>query len=235
MSNWSSKLNIFLSKTYPLNEENQLTLKQITLDGHIICKLNEMSKKYIENFIYLEILNMSSCKLFSLENLPILPNLIKIEINDNNLTDNEIKKLANFPKLNEIYAANNKISNLEGLKELCNMRDLHLLDLSDNPICKIKDYREVIFNMFPRLIFLDGIGKNNEKYEEFEDEEEEGEDGIDEVENEDDKNFIVPDEEHDKLDYTDDEEEEEIEGELDEEREEEELENPNPSKKKKIK
>ena len=116
-----------------------------------IKEINEHINQYIEVFKNVEILSISSCKLYSLENLPNFPNLTKIELNDNNLTEKEIIKLKKYPLLSEIYAANNKIKNFEDLKELSKMRELHLLDFTDNPICKSKDYRETIFKKCIKL------------------------------------------------------------------------------------
>ena len=245
MNNWSNLLLNYLSQNYPTTEEKIQSTKELILDYHIIKEIKEQINKYIEVFKNVEILSISSCKLYSLENLPNFPNLIKIELNDNNLNEKEIKKLKKYPLLSEIYAANNRIKNFEDLKELSKMRELHLLDFTDNPICKIKDYRETIFKIFPRVIFLDGIGKNNEAYEDFEDEIEEEEE--EEDENEDDKKFIENDikdnkseddsnnseeEENEEEEKENNNEEDEGEG---EEEEEDEIENPYPSKKRKIK
>lgn len=244
MNNWSMRLMTYLSQKYPTTEENIKKTKELLLDYHFIKEINKEIKNYIEAFKYVEKLSMSSCKLYNLDNLPYLPNLMKIELNDNNLTEKEIIKLKKYPLLSEIYAANNNIKSFEELKELSQMRELHLIDFSDNPICKNKDYRETIFQIFPRIIFLDGIGKNNEAYEDFQDQIEEEEDE-EEVENEEDKQFIENDL---NVEESNDSEEENEEDENnnnsnninneefeDEEEEEEEIENPNPAKKKKIK
>ena len=244
MNNWTNLLLFDLSQKYPTTEENIKNTKELILDYHIVKEVNEHINKYIEVFKNVEILSMSSCKLYSLENLPNFPNLTKIELNDNNLTEKEIIKLQKYPLLSEIYAANNKIKNFEDLKELSKMRELHLLDFTDNPICKSKDYRETIFKIFPRVIFLDGIGKNNEVYEDFEEENEEEEE--EEDENEDDKKFIEDDmknksdeDSNDSEEEENEEEEKENNNEEDEgegeEEEEDEIENPYPTKKKKIK
>ncbi len=238
MNERHSKFFFYLTKKYPNTEENINNTKEIILDYQIIKELNEQDKQYIESFKNLEKLNMSYCKLFSLKNLPMLPNLIKIELNDNNLSEKDLVKLLQFPKLSEIYIANNLIKSFEELKQLKNMRELHLIDLSDNPICQNKDYREKMFEIFPRLLFLDGIGKNNEIYEEFAEENEEEEE--EEEENEEDKKFIENDEENeDGSDYESDSEEEQNEDEEnvndEEEEEEDEIENPNPAKIKKLK
>ena len=236
---WSLKLLNYLSQNYPRTEENIQNIKELTLDNQVIGELSEDSKKYIENFKNIEKLNMSSCKLYSLENLPFLPNLIYIELNDNNLNEIQVSKLMQYVQLSEIHLANNNINSFEYLKDLSNMRDLHLLDLTDNPICQSKEYRETIFKIFPRLLFLDGLGKNNENYEDFEEENEEEEE--EESENEEDKNFINDEEneKEDDIDESKDSEEEENEEEEnineDEDEEQEEIENPNPPKKRKIK
>ena len=246
MNTWSSILLSYLTKKYPSTEENIRNTKVLTLDNHIIGEISKEIKDYIQVFKNVEKLNLISCKLYSLNNLPELPNLIKIELDDNNLTEKEIIKLKEYPKLSEIYVINNNIASFEELKQLSNMRELHLLDFSDNPISQIKDYREKMFAIFPRLLYLDGLGKNNEKYEELEEENEEENEDEEEEEDEDDKNFIENDLKKRKnnndniFDSEDEESEEEDEenGEYEipeEEEEEEEIENPNPAKKKKTK
>ncbi len=246
MNTWSSILLSYLTKKYPTTEENIKKTTVLTLDNQIIGEITKEIKDYIQVFKNVKKLNMISCKLYSLDNLPELPNLIKIQLDDNNLTEKEIIKLKEYPKLSEIYVINNKIDSFEELKQLSNMRELHLLDLSDNPICQNKEYREKIFEIFPRLLFLDGVGKNNEKYEELEEENEEENEDEEEEEDEDDKDFIENDlnkkkkKHNDNIFDSDEEESEEEEENIDydggeEEEEEEEIENPNPAKKKKTK
>ena len=235
MSNWSSQLLSYLSKKYPTTEENIKNTQELILDYQIIRELNKDVKDYLEVFINVKELNMCSCKLYSLENLPKFPNLTKIKLNDNNLTEKEIIKLNQFPMLSEIYAANNLINSFEELKVLSQLRELHLLDLSENPICKKKDYRDIMLKVFPRLVFLDGIGKNNDAYEDFQDENEEEEE--EEEEKEEDMDFIEDSVEEEEESEEEESEEGENNNEEDEngEEEDDEIENPNPSKKKRIK
>ena len=100
---------------------------------------------------------------------------------------------------------NNKVQNFETIKVMNTMRNLHLIDLSDNPICSSKDYRKNFFDNFPKLIFLDGISKNNETYQEFEENEDNEEE--EEEENEEDKNFL---DDYEEEKEEEEEEEEEI-------------------------
>ena len=245
MNNWSKILLKYLTNNYEQTKENIKNIKELTLDGYYIGEISLEIKKYLEQFINVEKLNMSFCKLHSLDNLPNLPNITKVELNDNLLDEKEFIKLKKYPLLSEIFFANNKVKDIELMKEMSVMRDMHLIDLSENPICSSKDYRKNIFEIFPKLIFLDRLGKNNETYEEFEDNEEEEEE---EEENEEDKNFV--DDEYEEKEFTGEEEEEEEENEgnnggnymnnndydinNDEfnEEEEEEIENPNLGKRK---
>ena len=248
MSNWSKILLEYLSNNYEQTKENIENTTELTLDGYYIGAIPLDIKNYLQKFNHIEHLNMSFCKLHSLDNLPILPNVTKVELNDNLLNEKEFIKLKKYPLLSEIFFANNKVKDIELMKEMSSMRDIHLIDLSENPICSSKDYRKNIFDIFPKLIFLDRLGKNNETYEEYEDNEEEEE----EEENEEDKKFI--DDEYEE-DFSEEEEEEEEENEennggnfitnnddednnnddINEEEEEEEIENPNLGKRKKYK
>ena len=175
MSNWSKILLDYLSNNYEQTKENIENTTELTLDGYYMGVIPLEIKNYLEKFNHIEQLNMSFCKLHSLDNLPNLPNITKVELNDNLLNEKEFIKLKKYPLLSEIFFANNKVKDIELMKEMSSMRDIHLIDLSENPICSSKDYRKNIFDIFPKLIFLDRLGKNNETYEEFEDNEEEEE------------------------------------------------------------
>ena len=205
MNNWSKLLLNYLSKNYPITNASILSTKEITLDGHFLGKITLEIKSYIEKFNNVEVLNMSYCKLNSLDNLPNLPNLNRIEVNDNFLDENDFIKLKKYPFISEIFFMNNKVQNFETIKVMNTMRNLHLIDLSDNPICSSKDYRKNFFDNFPKLIFLDGISKNNETYQEFEENEDNEEE--EEEENEEDKNFL---DDYEEEEEKEEEEEEEI-------------------------
>ena len=67
---------------------------------------------------------MNICKLSTLENLPSLPTLFKLSLNDNNLTS--ITGLAEkCPTLLELYlSGNKKISTLDQLDEISKLKSL---------------------------------------------------------------------------------------------------------------
>jgi len=247
MSNWSKILLEHLKKNYEETNKKIEDIKEITLDGHYIGSISSEIKRYLEKFIGAEKLNMSFCKLHSLENLPNLPSLTKIELNDNLLDETEFIKLQKYPLLSEICFVNNKVKSYEPMKEMNKMRDINLIDLTENPVCKIKDYRKNLFEIFPKLIFLDRLGKNNESYEEFEDNEDDDEEEEQE-ENDDDIKFLddrpvnnepeeeeEEEEEEDSDDNNDENDLNQINNEEVNEEEEEEIENPHLGKRKKYK
>ena len=47
MSNWSSKLLIYLKNKYPITEDNIQNTNEIILDYQIIGELSELTKNYI--------------------------------------------------------------------------------------------------------------------------------------------------------------------------------------------
>ena len=148
MSNWSKILLEYLSNNYEQTKENIENTTELTLDGYYIGAIPLDIKNYLQKFNHIEHLNMSFCKLHSLDNLPILPNVTKVELNDNLLNEKEFIKLKKYPLLSEIFFANNKVKDIELMKEMSSMRDIHLIDLSENPICSTKDYRKNIFAFF---------------------------------------------------------------------------------------
>ena len=140
MSNWSKKILEYLTNNYSTTNDNIETTKEITLDGYYVGSISLEAKNYLEKFINIEKLNMSFCKLHSLENLPNLPNLTRIVLNDNFLDEIEFIKLKKYPLLSEIFFANNKVKDYEIMKDMSSMRDIHLIDLSENPVCDKKNY-----------------------------------------------------------------------------------------------
>lgn len=234
----NEKVMKYLQKKYPL--EKNTTKKPTTimiLDTQPIFHITDDIKEYLENFKDLEEITLSICKLNSLSNLPDLPKLSKIELSDNHIKGKELSNLCKYKNLVDLRMANSDIENFEEIKCLENLSELTNIDFSENPISKIKDYREKMFQNFKKLKYLDGTDKNGNPFEEDDDEEDE------EDELEEDKGFIDDEKkEGDEEDEADD--EDEIEGKNDndddeedeqkEEEDEDEIKNPNPSKKKKL-
>lgn len=73
--------------------------------------------------------------------------------------------------------SNNKVASLDQIKCLANFEQLIKLDISENEVCKIDNYREEVFKLLPNLIALDGHDQDGKSVFSEEDDEldEEGE------------------------------------------------------------
>ena len=81
----------------------------LLLDGTplVNAELTEADKAYLEKFENCKELHMSCMGLKSLKNLPYLPKLEYITLNDNMLLGDDLHYLQAFPKLKSLKLANN--------------------------------------------------------------------------------------------------------------------------------
>lgn len=73
---------------------------------------------------------------------------------------NEIERLepfSNCKKLRALHLRQNQISNLSEIQYLIDLPYLTILDLSDNPITSLPNYRQAIIHALPQLEKLDNI------------------------------------------------------------------------------
>lgn len=73
----------------------------------------------------------------SISNLPALPKLERLELNDNSLEDGFDVIARCYPELKVLKLSNNKIKVLDQVKHLATLTKLESLDLSNNPICQV--------------------------------------------------------------------------------------------------
>jgi Leucine-rich repeat (LRR) protein len=86
-----------------------------------------------------------------------------LELNDNRITGDELKKLDIYKEsLNKLKVSGNQIANLEDIAILKSFGQLMHLDIDENPIAKIENYREKIYEALPNLNVLDGKNKDGE-------------------------------------------------------------------------
>ena len=239
----NEKVMQYLKKKYPLeNNKSDMPITIIVLDGQYINHFTDDIKNYLENFKDLEEIYLSICNLTSLKNLPDLPKLKKINLNDNHLKGEELNNLCKYKNLIDLRIANNDIKKIEEIKCLEKLPELEILDFTDSPITQIKNYRETIFENFKKLKYLDLEDKNGKVLEEDDDEDEEDEIEEDKEFIDDDKKEGNEDDEEEEIPQAELKEEDEEEGEVEEkedggeegEEDEEEIKNPNPSKKRKL-
>uniref|UniRef100_A0A1B6IXM1 Acidic leucine-rich nuclear phosphoprotein 32 family member A n=1 Tax=Homalodisca liturata TaxID=320908 RepID=A0A1B6IXM1_9HEMI len=156
-----------------------------------------------DEFVNLESLSLINVGLTTLKGFPKLPNLKKLELSDNRIS-NGLNFLHTSPKLTHLNLSGNKIKDLETLEPLKDFNHLKNLDLFNNEATSIENYREKVFGLIPSLKYLDGfdvkeqeaddsdqdddeVNGNEEDGSEFGDGEEEDEENLDDEELDDDE------------------------------------------------
>lgn len=226
-------------------------IKELVLDN---CRSTQIVGLTNE-FSALESLSLINVGLTSLKGFPKLSSLKKLELSDNRISGG-LNLLDSSPKLTHLNLSGNKIKDLDTLQPLKEFKNLKSLDLFNNEVTNMDNYREKVFNLIPSLRYLDGYDADDcEVDSEGEDDEvngnEDGEGGgneedSEEVSDEEDEDFLDDDPgldivykeklgDSDEEDYMGEEEEEDDdEDNEDDEQEEEEEESPVRGKKRKI-
>ncbi|XP_058829844.1 acidic leucine-rich nuclear phosphoprotein 32 family member A isoform X1 [Topomyia yanbarensis] len=113
-----------------------------------------------DSFKALEVLSLINVGLVSLKSFPKLPNLRKLELSDNRIS-NGVSHLTGSPKLTHLNLSGNRIKDFEELKPLKELENLEVLDLFNNEVTTTEDYRDKIFELIPSLKYLDGFDKED--------------------------------------------------------------------------
>ncbi|XP_068160678.1 protein phosphatase 1 regulatory subunit 42 [Antennarius striatus] len=140
------------------NLSNLHKLSKLYLGGNRITvvegleKLSELKELHLENQRLApgEKLLLDPTTLLSLgESLSVL------NINNNNIDD--IRDLTVLKELEQFFAVDNKLQNLEELEEVFgHWPQLLQMDLSGNPVCKKPKYRDRLITVCRSLVVLDG-------------------------------------------------------------------------------
>lgn len=161
-------------------ELDQDSYQKLNIDGiHLKDGLKPEDKTFLNDFKNLTKLSINHVHLKSLDNLPTVP-IEKLEISDNLLSGEELVKIVEAYKdsLIGLKACNNKISNIsEVLALVKGLPKLMTIDLSDNEVCKVDDYRKQVFEANKSLEVLDGTNQDGEEADDFTDDEDYGEEG----------------------------------------------------------
>jgi len=150
-------------------------VKELNLDNARATQIEGLSDEY-ENLESLSLINVG---LTTLKGFPKLPKLKKLELSDNRIS-NGLGALKDCPLLSHLNLSNNKIKDLEAIEPLKSFDHLTHLDLFNNDICNMDDYRTKVFKLLPNLKYLDDAdADDNDEAEEESDVEDvdEGEDG----------------------------------------------------------
>ncbi|XP_047525358.1 acidic leucine-rich nuclear phosphoprotein 32 family member A isoform X2 [Pieris napi] len=173
-----------------LRGRNPSQIKELNLDNCRSTTIVGLTDEYIN----LEILSLNNAGLTTLKGFPTLPKLRKLELSDNRIS-NGLNFLNGCKKLTHLNLSGNKIAKLETLKPLEEFENLKNLDLFNNEVTNIEDYRNRVFALHPSLKYLDGFDKEDGEAEDSSGEDEDEMNGNNDSEEDSD----VDDEEDDDL------------------------------------
>jgi Leucine-rich repeat (LRR) protein len=135
---------------------------ELILDKYRGTSISESNSILLSKFCNLESLSLNLCGLKSLENFPVLPSLMKLELSDNKLKSN-LAILGTLSSLTQLSLAGNQISDFKELAPLSTLENLITLDLFGNPLTEAENYKARVFEMFSSLKVLDGCDKNGDE------------------------------------------------------------------------
>eukprot|EP00826_Nyctotherus_ovalis_P064923 TRINITY_DN9533_c0_g1_i14.p1 TRINITY_DN9533_c0_g1~~TRINITY_DN9533_c0_g1_i14.p1 ORF type:complete len:290 (+),score=83.40 TRINITY_DN9533_c0_g1_i14:268-1137(+) len=131
-------------------------VEELILDELATIKVISLTdKQYLERFVGLGVLSMNYLGLTSLENLPVIPSVTELQLNENAIT-NGLESLAIYPKLHTLELSNNRISEVKQLEPLKSLKELGVIVLDGCPVTEEESYREEIFKLVPQLKYIDG-------------------------------------------------------------------------------
>lgn len=177
-----------------ISGHNLLSIKELVLDN---CRSTHVLG-LTDEFVALESLSLINVGLTSLKGFPKLLSLKRLELSDNRISGG-LNHLQSNPKLTHLNLSGNKIKDLETLQPLKEFKNLKNLDLFNNEVTKLDNYREKVFSLIPSLRYLDGYDMDDCEVDDSEGEDDEvngNEDGDGDANEEDSEE--VSDEEEDE-------------------------------------
>ncbi|KAJ8727517.1 hypothetical protein PYW07_001636 [Mythimna separata] len=150
-----------------LRGRNPSQVKELNLDNCRSTNIVGLTDEYIN----LENLSLNNVGLTTLKGFPKLPKLRKLELSDNRIS-NGLNFLNGCKKLTHLNLSGNKIKDLDTLKPLEDFEYLKNLDLFNNEVTSIEEYRSKVFALHPSLKYLDGFDKQDREVEDSDAEEE---------------------------------------------------------------
>lgn len=65
------------------------------------------------------------------------------------------------PNLSSLNLSGNKIKDFDDLKPLASLEKLEILDLFNNEVTSVENYRKNVFRLIPSLKYLDGFDEDD--------------------------------------------------------------------------
>ncbi|XP_045766005.1 acidic leucine-rich nuclear phosphoprotein 32 family member A [Maniola jurtina] len=150
-----------------LRGRNPSQIKELNLDNCRSTNIVGLTDEYTN----LEILSLNNVGLTTLKGFPTLPKLRKLELSDNRIS-NGLNFLKGCKRLTHLNLSGNKIKDLEMLQPLDEFENLRVLDLFNNDVTNIDDYRAKVFALHPSVKYLDGFDREDREAEDSDAEEE---------------------------------------------------------------
>ncbi|XP_066552195.1 acidic leucine-rich nuclear phosphoprotein 32 family member B isoform X2 [Amia ocellicauda] len=175
------------------------------------------------DFKNLEFLSMINVNLVSLDNLPKLGKLRKLELSDNRISGGLEALAKKTPNLTHLNLSGNKIKDLGTLEPLKKMAQLSSLDLFNCEVTMLMEYRDSVLELLPQITYLDGFDADDQEALDSDADGDGLDDDLDEEdeEGEDDEDGDLDDEDLDVEEDDDDEDDDEVEAEAEDDEEEE--------------
>lgn len=99
--------------------------------------------------------DLSDNEIQKLENFPLLKRLRTLFLHNNHVNAVAPKIGESLPKLEALLLTNNKFETLADLNSLGELSCLRSLSLINNPVTKLKNYRQYVIHLLPQLKVLD--------------------------------------------------------------------------------
>jgi len=100
-------------------------------------------------------IDLSDNEIKKLENFPLLPRLQTIFASNNRITRILPSITESLPNLDTLILTNNNVTRLEDVDALVGFKKLKTLSLLDNPVTKRPGYRNYVIHKIPSLKLLD--------------------------------------------------------------------------------
>ena len=111
--------------------------RTLSIDNFYLVKVTDAIRAEIEGHASeIRNLSLSGCKLNSLHNFPSLPNLRRLDLNDNNLKDEDLDTLKDLSNLKYLSLAGNKIKTIDAIKKISGNKQLKMIDMFGCPLSK---------------------------------------------------------------------------------------------------
>ncbi|KAL4608365.1 acidic leucine-rich nuclear phosphoprotein 32 family member B-like [Arapaima gigas] len=136
-------------------------VKELVLDN---CRSEDGKIQGLtDEFMNLEFLSMININLASLDDLPKLPKLRKLELSDNRISGGLEALAERTPVLTHLNLSGNRMKDLRTLEPLKKLPQLRSLDLFNCEVTLLLDYRDRVFELLPQITYLDGFDTNDQE------------------------------------------------------------------------